>query len=308
MSADRYFMKQAVALARRRSGATSPNPPVGAVLVGGGEVIGRGYHLGAGHPHAEVEAIRSVVNPERLPGATLYVTLEPCNHHGRTPPCTEAILAAGIIRVVIGARDPNPTVTGSGAEFLVRAGLQVEIGCLQEEAEFLIRAWTSSVTGNGPWITAVLGLSLTGAFVTHPESLAPVHLQLFRRWSSRCDAYHATVDLGGRRVSESQLARYLDAPETFPQHFGIIGPSEVFHTFLLKQRISELVLLRTAGGQVPSSQNHSSLDHSSLNNSADHIWGALSSLQLTPWKSWSVRNAIVSQYLCSPLAAPARGS
>src|SRR5438034_4242732 len=105
-------MRLAVRLGRRGLGRTSPNPPVGAVVVAGGMVVGRGFHRRAGLPHAEVEALRAA--GRRARGSTLYVTLEPCAHHGRTPPCTEAIRAAGVRRVVIGTRDPNPSVPGNG--------------------------------------------------------------------------------------------------------------------------------------------------------------------------------------------------
>ena len=103
------FMRHAIRLARRGGGATSPNPMVGAVLVKGGKIIGRGWHRRAGMPHAEIEALRDAQTRGHSPkGATLYVTLEPCSTHGRTPPCTDAVIAAGIRRVVVGATDPNP--------------------------------------------------------------------------------------------------------------------------------------------------------------------------------------------------------
>jgi len=123
---DAHFMQLALRLARRGLGATSPNPMVGAVLVKGGTIIGRGWHRRAGLPHAEIEALRDAQKRGHNPkGATLYVTLEPCSTHGRTPPCTEAIIAAGIKRVVIGATDPNPKHAGKGFKILQRAGVAV---------------------------------------------------------------------------------------------------------------------------------------------------------------------------------------
>ena len=119
-------MRLALRLARRGYGATSPNPMVGAVLVKGGKVIGRGWHRRAGGPHAEIEALHDAEKRGHNPrGATLYVTLEPCCTHGRTPPCTEAIIAAGIKRVVVGAVDPNPKHAGRGFKILRRAGIAV---------------------------------------------------------------------------------------------------------------------------------------------------------------------------------------
>ena len=119
-------MRVALHLAQRGYGATSPNPMVGAVLVKGGKIIGRGWHRRAGLPHAEIEALRDAQKRGHHPkGATLYVTLEPCCTQGRTPPCTDAIIAAGIKRVVIGATDPNPQHAGKGFKILQRAGIEV---------------------------------------------------------------------------------------------------------------------------------------------------------------------------------------
>src|SRR5476651_1540585 len=120
------FIRHALRLARRGYGATSPNPMVGAVLVKGGKIIGRGWHRRAGLPHAEIEALRDAQKRGHSPrGATLYVTLEPCCTHGRTPPCTDAIIEAGIKRVVVGAIDPNPKHAGKGFRILRRAGIEV---------------------------------------------------------------------------------------------------------------------------------------------------------------------------------------
>src|SRR3990172_5295414 len=113
-------MRRAVQLGRRGLGRTSPNPPVGTVVVAAGEIVGRGFHRKAGQSHAEVEALRAA--GARARGATLYATLEPCAHQGRTPPCTDAIVAAGVRRVVFGSRDPNPSVRGNGMGRLRAAG------------------------------------------------------------------------------------------------------------------------------------------------------------------------------------------
>src|SRR5712664_1296344 len=123
------YMRLALRLARRGYGATSPNPMVGAVLVKGGKIIGQGWHHRAGDPHAEIEAILDAARRgHSVRGATLYVTLEPCSTHGRTPPCTGAIVAAGIRRVVVGATDPNPAHAGRAFSILKRAGVTVTQG------------------------------------------------------------------------------------------------------------------------------------------------------------------------------------
>src|SRR5262245_66143327 len=129
-------MRLALGLAWRGYGTTSPNPMVGALLVKHGRIIGRGWHRRAGGPHAEIEALNNA-GQGAVRGSTLYVTLEPCCTHGRTPPCTDAIIAAGIKRVVVGATDPNPNHRGRGLTRLRRAGLQVTAGVLDSEATHL---------------------------------------------------------------------------------------------------------------------------------------------------------------------------
>jgi len=125
-------MRHALALARRATGDTVPNPLVGAVLVRDGRIVGEGWHRRAGQPHAEVEAIRdATARGELVQGATLYVTLEPCCTHGRTPPCTDAILRSGIRRVVVAATDPNPAHAGRGLEVLRQAGVVVDVGLME---------------------------------------------------------------------------------------------------------------------------------------------------------------------------------
>jgi len=158
------FMQQALKLAAKGEGWVSPNPMVGAVVVNNGRVVGKGYHRRAGLPHAEVEALAAAGEAAR--GADLYVTLEPCNHQGRTPPCTRAILAAGIRRVVIATSDPNPQVTGGGAEFLRSQGVQVELGLLEAEARRLNEAWCHWMATGRPWVLAKAACSLDGKIAT----------------------------------------------------------------------------------------------------------------------------------------------
>src|SRR5438876_6985345 len=130
--ADERFMRRALALAERARGLTSPNPLVGAVVAAGGRIIAEGFHRAAGDPHAEVEALATLGDAAR--GATLYVTLEPCVHHGRTPPCTPRIIGAGIRRVVATVEDPNPLVAGRGFRALTESGIAVTTGVLEAEA------------------------------------------------------------------------------------------------------------------------------------------------------------------------------
>ena len=153
-------MKEALRQARKGLGRTSPNPAVGTVVVRNDHVIATGYHRKAGLPHAEVEALRRLGG--RAPGDTLYVTLEPCNHYGKTPPCTEAILKSGIKRVVVGMKDPNPGVSGGGCKFLEENGVEVTTGILKEECRRLNEAFIKFITWKSPFVTLKSALTLDG--------------------------------------------------------------------------------------------------------------------------------------------------
>src|SRR5438094_7087170 len=153
MRTEREYMRLALRLARRGYGATSPNPMVGAVLIKNGRILGRGWHRRAGEPHAEVEAIRDAEQRgQTIKGATFYVTLEPCCTHGRTPPCTEAILAAGIKRVVVGATDPNPRHSGRAFAILKRAFIEVKQGVLEEACQQLNEAFNHWIVHHTPFV------------------------------------------------------------------------------------------------------------------------------------------------------------
>jgi diaminohydroxyphosphoribosylaminopyrimidine deaminase/5-amino-6-(5-phosphoribosylamino)uracil reductase len=154
-------MQLALRLAARAAGRTAPNPMVGAVLVRDGRVVGTGYHRAAGQPHAEVEALRAA--GPLAAGATLYVTLEPCCHHGRTPPCTEALIAAGVAKVVAAMVDPDPRVAGRGLERLRAAGVEVEVGDHEAEARRLNRWYITSRTLGRPRVLYKWAATLDGA-------------------------------------------------------------------------------------------------------------------------------------------------
>lgn len=160
-------MRLALRLAQRGYGATSPNPMVGAVLVRGGRILGRGWHQRAGLPHAEIEALCDAEKKgNSARGATLYVTLEPCSTHGRTPPCTEAIKNAGIKRVVIGTSDPNPKHAGRAFKILRRAGIEVVHGILADECARLNEAFNHWIVHGTPFVTVKAGMTLDGKIAT----------------------------------------------------------------------------------------------------------------------------------------------
>ena len=157
-------MKMALDLAEKGRGFTSPNPMVGAVVVKDGAVVGRGYHEAAGKPHAEVNAIDDA--KACTSGATLYVTLEPCNHFGKTPPCTEKILESGIKRVVAAVRDPNPDVKGDGAEFLRSKGVEVIFGICEREAKRQNEVFLKYIKTKRPFVTVKCASTLDGKIAT----------------------------------------------------------------------------------------------------------------------------------------------
>ena len=157
---DTTYMRRALRLAARAAGRTSPNPMVGAVVVRGGDVVGEGYHRAAGEPHAEVNALAKAGDAAR--GATLYTTLEPCAHHGRTPPCVDAILRAGILRVVAAMRDVDPRTDGKGFRQLRAAGVEVEQGVLEAEALRLNEGFVSRVRRGRPFVLVKLATTLDG--------------------------------------------------------------------------------------------------------------------------------------------------
>ncbi len=210
-------MTLALAEAARGLGRTSPNPPVGCVIVRDGEVIGRGFHPEAGEPHAEVFALREA--GERARGATAYVTLEPCSHFGRTPPCADALIAAGIARVVVAAGDPDPRVNGRGLEKLRAAGIGVLTGVLEAEAVRQQAGFRSLVQRGRPQVIYKYAMTLDGKVAANGEANGPVSSPESRRrvmqWRNEADAVavgRGTVllddpHLGTREVEGGRDAR-----------------------------------------------------------------------------------------------------
>jgi diaminohydroxyphosphoribosylaminopyrimidine deaminase/5-amino-6-(5-phosphoribosylamino)uracil reductase len=183
MEADEGWMRAALGLARRGLGRVWPNPAVGCVVIADGAVAGRGWTGDGGTPHAETIALEQAGTRAR--GATVYVTLEPCNHTGRTPPCTAALAAAGVARVVVAIEDPDPRVNGQGIEALRAAGIAVEVGCLAAEAVAMNRGFLRRLTAGRPALTLKLAASLDGRiatgtgkskWITGPRARAEVHL------------------------------------------------------------------------------------------------------------------------------------
>ncbi len=211
--ADREHMAEALRLAEKGLFSATPNPRVGCVIVRDGEVVGSGWHEFAGGPHAEVAALRAA--GARARGATAYVSLEPCSHHGRTPPCADALVAAGIARVVAAMQDPNTRVAGSGFERLRAAGIQVESGLMQDEARALNIGFVARMSRGRPWLRLKIAASLDGRtalangrsqWITGPEARRDGHA-----WRARACAVLSGI--GTVKDDDPQLnVREVDTP------------------------------------------------------------------------------------------------
>ena len=211
--ADTNYMRRALELSELGLYTTTRNPRVGCVLVRDGEVVGEGWHRGAGEPHAEALALGAA--RERARGATAYVTLEPCAHHGRTPPCSEALVAAGIARVVAAMEDPNPLVAGKGFDALRAAGIEVVHGLMAHEARELNIGFVSRMTRGRPWVRMKIAASLDGRtallngvsrWITGPEARRDGH-----RWRARACAI--LTGIGTVKDDDPQLTvREVETP------------------------------------------------------------------------------------------------
>lgn len=191
IESDLGFIRRALELARNGWYTTDPNPRVGCVIVKDGLIIAEGWHAQAGLAHAEVDALSKLASPEQARGATAYVTLEPCSHHGRTGPCCEALIAAGISRVVVGMQDPNPLVAGNGLKKMCDAGIEVVCGILEDDSALLNRGFIKRMQSGLPFVISKLAMSLDGRtalangqsqWITSPQARQDV--QRFRAESS----------------------------------------------------------------------------------------------------------------------------
>jgi diaminohydroxyphosphoribosylaminopyrimidine deaminase/5-amino-6-(5-phosphoribosylamino)uracil reductase len=193
---DAVHMARAIELGQK--GDPSPNPHVGCVIAQGDEVVGEGHHATAGAEHAEIVALKAA--GKKAKGATLYATLEPCNHVGKTPPCVDAILAADIKRVVIGRRDPNPRVTGGGLERLEQQGVEVKLGVLDQECKALIRPWAHFITTGRSYLSLKLAVSLDGRIATRTGASKWITCQESRTRVHQLRGQHDAVMLGVNTV------------------------------------------------------------------------------------------------------------
>lgn len=259
MDADAGFMARALELAERGRGFAAPNPRVGAVLVRDGRVVAEGWHKVYGGPHAEVECLRDAeakgVDPA---GCTIYVTLEPCNHFGKTPPCSRAILDAGIRRVVIGCLDPNPEVLGGGATFLREHGVDVLVGVLERECRDATADFVVWKTCGRPFVTVKLAMTLDGRIATRTGDARWVSGEKSRQRVHEMRACVQAVLVGGgtfRADNPALTHRFVEGPLVAnPQPLAVVlgrelpEPDAPFS--LLRERPEQLIFLTDAAGEA----------------------------------------------------------
>jgi diaminohydroxyphosphoribosylaminopyrimidine deaminase / 5-amino-6-(5-phosphoribosylamino)uracil reductase len=256
MRSDTRHMRLALRLARRGYGTTSPNPMVGAVLVRRGKIIGRGWHRQAGEPHAEIEALRDAQSRgHTVKGATLYVTLEPCCTLGRTPPCTKAIIAAVIKRVVVGATDPNPRHNGRGLKMLRRAGVDVTHGVLGEECKRLNEAFNHWIVERTPFVTVKAAMTLDGKIATASGESKWITGEQARAWGMKlrqgadailvgintvlADDPSLTVRGAGAEVRAHRLRRLvLDAHARTPLTARVVSDAQADLTTIVVSKVA----------------------------------------------------------------------
>ncbi len=212
---DAVFMQRALQLAERGRGLTSPNPLVGAVVVRGDRIVGEGAHLRAGGAHGEIAALEAAGGAAR--GATLYVTLEPCTHQGRTPPCAPAVARAGVARVVIALPDPNPLVAGGGADLLRAAGVAVELGVLATEAERQNRAWLTAMRRRRPHVTLKAAATLDGKLADGRGTSKWITGEAARQYAHRLRAESDAVVVGVTTALRDDPALTVRLPEPWPR-------------------------------------------------------------------------------------------
>jgi diaminohydroxyphosphoribosylaminopyrimidine deaminase/5-amino-6-(5-phosphoribosylamino)uracil reductase len=246
MTMDEKYMRLALRLAKKGMGRTSPNPLVGAVVLKGKTIVGRGYHHRAGGPHAEVLALRQAGKKAR--GATLYLNLEPCAHFGKTPPCTHTILASSISRVVAGMKDPNPVVSGRGIRHLRRRGVTVDVGILREECRELNGPFSKFITTGKPFVTLKAAISLDGKVATRSGDSRWISSQASRNYVHRLrqamdavmvgigtvlkDDPLLTVRLPREKKPHQPLRVVVDSRLRIPLHSQLVRTARLYPTLI----------------------------------------------------------------------------
>ncbi|WP_049766315.1 bifunctional diaminohydroxyphosphoribosylaminopyrimidine deaminase/5-amino-6-(5-phosphoribosylamino)uracil reductase RibD [Syntrophobacter fumaroxidans] len=261
-SEDRFFMKRALRLAAKGAGRTSPNPMVGAVVVRGETTVAEGFHEFVGGPHAEVNALRQAGDKAR--GATLYVTLEPCNHQGRTPPCTRAVLDSGVATVVIGMEDPNPGVRGGGASFLRSHGLRVHAGILEKECRALNQPFIKHVTTGLPYVTLKAAVTLDGAIASSSGDSKWISNERSRKFAHhlRCISDGVLIGIGTALADDPLLSARIKRRPACRQPVRIVLDSRLRLPLesALVRTAAEFPLMVVCGRDAPPTREKALVD------------------------------------------------
>lgn len=260
---DEIFMREALRIAKNAEGRTSPNPLVGAVIVREGKIIAEGWHRKAGTPHAEVHALNMA--GELAKNSTLYVTLEPCSHFGRTPPCANKIVEAGIKKVVVAMQDPNPKVAGRGIEILKSAGIEVEVGILEDEAQKLNEVFLKWITKKLPFVTLKFACSLDGKIATWAGESQWISSAESRKFTHHLRDIHDAIMVGSgtvladnptlttRLVEGKNPARIIvDSLAKTPLDFNVICDKKARTIFAVTENAprEKISVLKNAGVEI----------------------------------------------------------
>ncbi len=239
---DKKYIRLAIELARKAKGLTSPNPCVGAVVVKDGRIVGRGYHRRAGGPHAEIYALKQA--GRRARGATLYVSLEPCCHYGKTPPCVDSIISSGVRRVVAAMKDPNPLNNGRGISALKKRGIRIDVGILKDEAARLNEAFIKYITKKMPFVTVKVAQSLDGKIATRTGDSKWISGDGARRFVHRLRSRVDAIIVGANTVLKDDpllTARIKSRNIKQPLRIILCGKSKI---------PASAKILNSKGGQV----------------------------------------------------------
>ncbi|MBN1797412.1 MAG: bifunctional diaminohydroxyphosphoribosylaminopyrimidine deaminase/5-amino-6-(5-phosphoribosylamino)uracil reductase RibD [Spirochaetales bacterium] len=266
------YMNLCFALAKKACGRTSPNPLVGAVIVKNNTIIGQGYHTKAGAPHAEIEALTQAGKSAR--GAVLYVNIEPCCHYGKTPPCTEMIIRAGIGKVVIAMQDPNPLVSGNGIKQLQEAGISVEQGLLKAQARKLNEVFIKYITKKRPFVVLKTAISLDGRIATFTGDSKWITGEKARNYAHTLRSYYDAVLVGiGTVLKDDPLLNYrgriknitqpvrviVDSSAKIPIECSLLKTTKKIRTIIAVTKYavaSKLKKLTNAGAEVLLTESH----------------------------------------------------
>ncbi|MGP1570290.1 MAG: bifunctional diaminohydroxyphosphoribosylaminopyrimidine deaminase/5-amino-6-(5-phosphoribosylamino)uracil reductase RibD, partial [Eubacteriales bacterium] len=246
---DEKFMRLALSFAKKGRARTESNPMVGAVIVKEGKVIGKGYHKKYGEAHAEVEAFNSIKGMDAR-GATMYVTLEPCCHYGKTPPCSERIIKEGISRVVIASLDPNPIMSGKGAEQLKKAGIEVDVGLCDEKQQIMNEKYMYYIKNNMPFVLLKSAITLDGKIATKDGNSKWITSEKSRRFTRKLRGEYQGIMVGiNTIIADNPMLNTRIIGETNPLKIVVDSKLRIpIDSYVVENAIKEKLIILTAEG------------------------------------------------------------